>query len=460
MNPDLDQTIIAPATPPGEGGVGIVRLSGSLAEPTLLRFFSPSRLSSSSILKSHQLYHGHLRNSAGELVDEVLAVVMRAPRSFTKEDVAEIHCHGGKTVMQRILDLFLYSGSVRMARPGEFTLRAFLNGRIDLTQAEAVIELVRAKSEMACTVALRQLEGRLSQIIYHIRNELVELLALIEVHIDFPEEDIEWVDAHNFVARGQSVLNKLDELIATFDDGRVLREGLSVLILGRPNVGKSSLLNALLGEARAIVTDVPGTTRDTIEETLSLGGIPLRLVDTAGIRQTFDPVEAEGVRRARDKVSAADLVLFVIDGSVSPTDDDRLALSACEDSRLILVANKSDLPPVSLDKPFSSLMSVRVSTHTGAGLRDLERLIVSLFSSPLAGDDHESFVLSDRRHLDALLRARRALSCFYELVEEAVAPELLAVELRDALQHLGEITGETTPDDILDHIFARFCIGK
>jgi len=460
MNFDLKQTIIAPATPPGEGGVGIIRLSGPMAEPVLSRFFFPTRLSSTNVLTSHHLYHGFLRNSAGVLLDEVMAVIMRAPRSFTKEDVAEIHCHGGKLVMQRILDLFLESGSVRMARPGEFTLRAFLNGRLDLTQAEAVVEIIRAKSEVACNVALRQLEGRLSRVLYRFRDELAELLALVEVHIDFPEEDVEWFDVQKIVARAKNVIREIEGLISTFDDGRVVREGLSVLILGRPNVGKSSLLNALLGESRAIVTNVPGTTRDTIEECFSLAGIPLRLVDTAGIRHTSDPVELEGVRRAREKVASADLVLFVVDGSVSPSEDDRFAFAACEGSRLILVVNKSDLPPAPLESPFSSLSSVRVSTHTGTGLGALEQSIVSLFSSSLAAGDHESPMISDRRHLDALLRVRGALSRFCVAAEEVVSPEFLAIELRDALQSLGEITGETTPDDILDRIFSRFCIGK
>jgi tRNA modification GTPase len=346
MITDFQQTIIAPVTPPGEGGVGIIRLSGLLAEPALLRFFYPSRRAAT--LTSHRLYHGHLRSEAGELVDEVLAVVMRAPYSFTREDVAEIHCHGGPLVMQRILDLFLENGGVRLARPGEFTQRAFLNGRLDLTQAEAVIDVIRSRSDAARGVAMRQLEGRLSKAIHQIRSVLVDLLATVEAHIDFPEEDIELPDQQHLTAGGRNVLTSIDRLLATFEEGRVLREGLSVLILGRPNVGKSSLLNALLGEARAIVTDVPGTTRDTIEESFSLCGLPLRLVDTAGIRSTVDPVEAEGVRRAKQKVVSADLVLLVIDGSVSSGEEDLLALEACSNSRLLLVVNKSDLPPAPL----------------------------------------------------------------------------------------------------------------
>jgi tRNA modification GTPase len=458
MITDFHQTIIAPVTPPGEGGVGIIRLSGLLAEPALLRFFCPSRRAAT--LTSHRLYHGHLRSESGELVDEVMAVVMRAPYSFTREDVAEIHCHGGPLVMQHILDLFLESGGVRLARPGEFTQRAFLNGRLDLTQAEAVIDVIRSRSDAARGVAMRQLEGRLSKAIHQIRNVLVDLLATVEAHVDFPDEDIELPDQQILTAGGNDVLSSIDRLLATFEDGRVLREGLSVLILGRPNVGKSSLLNALLGEARAIVTDVPGTTRDTIEESFSLCGLPLRLVDTAGIRNTVDPVEAEGVRRARQKVGSADLVLLVIDGSVRTGEDDLLALEACSDSRLLLVVNKSDLLSAPLSKPFTTLPLVRVSTHTGEGLTGLTQRMAALFTAPASAEGRESILLSDRRHRDALLRSRQHLVRFCEEAPLATSPELLAIDLRDALQALGEITGETTPDEILERIFSRFCVGK
>jgi tRNA modification GTPase len=458
MIADSHQTIIAPATPPGEGGVGIIRLSGGLAEPALLRFFHPSRRPTS--LTSHHLYHGHLCSVAGELIDEVLAVVMRAPHSFTREDVVEIHCHGGPVVIQRILDLFLENGDVRLARPGEFTLRAFLNGRLDLTQAEAVIDVIRSRSEAACSVAMRQLDGRLSNAIHRFRGELTDLLAFVEAHIDFSEEDIDLPGQKRLVADGRDVLNRMDVLLATFEEGRALREGLSVLILGRPNVGKSSLLNALLGEARAIVTDVPGTTRDTIEESLSLGGLPLRLIDTAGIRDTVDPVEAEGVRRAQDKVASADLILLVVDGSVNVLDEDLLALRACKGSRLILVVSKQDLPAVPLSEPFALLPSVRLSTHTGEGLAELTLRITALFSTATSREGQESVLLSDRRHRDALLRARRSLGHFCSEAHAATPLEFLAIDLREALQALGEITGETTPDEILDRIFSRFCIGK
>jgi tRNA modification GTPase len=307
---------------------------------------------------------------------------------------------------------------------------------------------------------MRQLEGRLAHAIRQFRDELADLLAFVEVHIDFPEEDIELPARQRLSAVGSDVMNRIERLLATFEEGRALREGLAVLILGRPNVGKSSLLNALLGEARAIVTDVPGTTRDTIEETLSLGGLPLRLVDTAGIRYTTDPVEAEGVRRAQDKVGSADLVLLVIDGSVMAAEEDLLALAACQDARLLLVVNKGDLPAATLPEPFASLPHVRISTHTGGGLADLTERMAAFFTLPAAGEGRESVLLADRRHREALLRARQSLARFCAEAASDTSLEFLAIELREALEALGEITGEALPDEILERIFSRFCIGK
>jgi tRNA modification GTPase len=307
---------------------------------------------------------------------------------------------------------------------------------------------------------MRQLDGRLSHALHQFRGELADLLAFVEAHIDFPEEDIELPTQERLGTGGRDVLDRIDRLLATFEEGRALREGLEVLILGRPNVGKSSLLNALLGQARAIVTDVPGTTRDTIEESFSLGGFPLRLIDTAGIRDTVDPVEAEGVRRAQRKVASADLVLLVVDGSVNVTEEDLLALRACKDARLLLVVSKQDLPPVPLPETFSTLSSVRISTHTGEGLAELVQRITSLFSTATSREGRESLLLSDRRHRDALVRARRSLGHFCAEAKAGTSLEFLAIDLREALQALGEITGETTPDEILDHIFSRFCIGK
>jgi tRNA modification GTPase len=450
-------TIVAPATPPGEGGIGIIRLSGSESENLLRRFFIPSR--SVETLASHRLYHGRLVRGDGVLIDEVMAVVMRKPHSYTKEDVVEIQCHGGGLVLRRILQLFL-DGGARLARPGEFTLRAFLNGRIDLASAEAVIDVIRSRSDAACNIALGQLEGHLSRRVHEFREALIHLLAEVEADIDFPEEDLDISQREDLLERGRGVVEQMDALMATFESGRVLREGLSILIFGKPNVGKSSLMNSLLGEARTIVTDIPGTTRDVIEEKMVLNGIPLRLVDTAGVRETSDPIESEGVRRARGKIAAADLVLLVVDGSRPLDAEDQLALDFCRDGRLLLVVNKADLGRKALPPVFSELPAVAVSALSGDGLGELKERICSLFLEGGGADNRESLVLSDSRHWEAVFRARASLARFLDGAAEGLAPEFSALELRDALEALGEITGETTPGEVLEKIFSRFCVGK
>lgn len=450
-------TIAAPATPSGPGGIGIIRLSGPRAEAVLQGLFRPTR--PLQRLRSHQLYHGQMVDSRGEVIDEVLAVVMRAPHSYTREDVVEIHCHGGNVILRRILDQLLEVG-VRLANPGEFTQRAFLNGRLDLSEAEAVMDLIQSRSEGSRRVALEQMQGRLSRAIHGFQDQLADLLALVETYVDFPEEDIPLPQIESLGVQSAKLRQQIDALLRDFENGRILREGLSVLILGCPNVGKSSLLNALLGEARAIVTPLPGTTRDTIEEHLSLGGIPLRLVDTAGVRETSDLIEAEGVRRAREKITGADLILFVVDGSRGLTPDDRFALELCAGQRLLLVVNKSDLGVHPLGAELSALQRVEISAHTGEGLDALRQAIIGFFRAEDGHEGGDTPLLSDRRHREALFLARQALERFESAVAQNYSVEFLAVELREALQALGLITGETTPDDILERIFSRFCIGK
>ena len=451
-------TIIAPATPPGEGGVAVVRLSGPQAEELLRLCFRPS--SPSATFQSHRLYHGKIVHPAqGCPIDEVLCVLMKGPRSFTREDVVEIHCHGGPLLVRRIIDLMVDYGA-RMAGPGEFTLRAFLNGRLDLTRAEAVIDLISARSEAAGEIALRQLEGELGKSIYRLRDSVAELLASVESHIDFPEEDIEVDALSSLRGAGEDICSSMDRLIDTFQTGRTLREGLSLLLLGRPNVGKSSLLNALLGEARAIVTEIPGTTRDTLEEQLVLGGYPLRLIDTAGIRESIDPVEREGVRRAKDKIRQSDLVLLVIDGSTATSEEDLLAFEACRDVSTLVVFNKRDAGAILPDERLLALPHVCVSALTGEGMDELRRSVLGFFTCGKGEKILETAVLTDRRHREILLRAKEGMSRFLEALDHSLSPEFLAFELRGALDALGEITGETTPDEILDAIFSRFCIGK
>lgn len=455
--PPASDTIVAPATPPGEGGVGIVRLSGPRAEVLLATAFNGRTAPAAMV--SHHLYHGRLRRSDGTLVDEVLAVVMRAPHSYTGEDVVEVHCHGGSQILRCILDLFLAEGA-RLANPGEFTQRAFLNGRLDLAQAEAVAALIGARSERAARAALGQLEGRLSRQLHHFSSELRELLLLLEAHIDFPDDDLGALDQQAVSRRAEAVHAAMTALMMTFDAGRALREGVSVLILGRPNVGKSSLLNALLGETRAIVTEIPGTTRDTVEEQLVLDGLPLRLIDTAGVRDTIDPIEQEGVRRAREKASAADLVLLVVDGSQPLTAEDHMAMDLAPPDRTVLVRNKSDLPSVEELPGYPFPSQLAVSVRQGAGLADLRAAIVAHFCGGGGGDAADGVVLTERRHRDALGGTLIALDRFLAAQAAGEPFECLAFELREALAALGQITGETTPDAILEQIFSRFCIGK
>jgi tRNA modification GTPase len=363
-------------------------------------------------------------------------------------------------VKRSTLDLFLENGA-RIADPGEFTQRAFLNGRLDLAQAEAVIEIIRARSERANRLAVGQLGGRLSREIHGYADQIKGALVLLEAHIDFPDDEVGELDLPGLIAPLQRVASQMCALADSFDLGRVLREGISVLILGRPNVGKSSLMNAILGEARAIVTEVAGTTRDTLEEELVLAGFPVRLIDAAGVRDTVDPVELEGVRRARDKASLADLVLLVIDGSVPLNAEDLLALQLCRPDKTLVVVNKSDqAQQCDLSNLEGFNHRVAVSAKYNQGLDELGRAIVRHLTEDTARADDESVVITERRHRDALLCGLEALNRFFGAAASRAPNEFLAMELREALDSLGRITGATTPDEILEQIFSRFCIGK
>jgi tRNA modification GTPase len=451
-------TIVAPVTPPGEGGVGIVRLSG----PEAISLLSTSFRSKNKVsaLESHRLYYGQLVNSDDVRLDEVLAVVMRAPRSYTGEDVVEVHCHGGVQIMRSVLDLFLDAGA-RIAAPGEFTQRAFLNGRLDLSQAEAVVDVIKARSERAGQVALNQLEGHLSRRIHDYSARLKDGLAMLEAHIDFPDDEVGVLDLPTLVAPMKALVGEMNRLVESFDVGRVLRDGVNVLLLGRPNVGKSSLMNALLGESRAIVTDVAGTTRDTLEESLVLAGFPVRLIDAAGVRETSDPIEREGVRRASEKAEMADLVLLVLDGTSPLTIEDFLAFDLCEHDKTIVVVNKSDKPQVVDFKEFNKYPHcVAVSAKQSQGLDTLRDLVAQRLGRDNLSAAGEGVVVTERRHRDALVRAVASLKAVFDGVAVSAPLECLAMDLRESLDALGLITGETTPDEILDEIFGRFCIGK
>jgi tRNA modification GTPase len=450
-------TIAAISTPVGEGGIGIVRISGPASLQIARSIFNPK---SNGGLKSHRFSYGEVvQPETGNLVDEAMAVYMKGPNSYTREDVVEIQCHGGTLVVSRILSLVISQGA-RPAQPGEFTKRAFLNGRIDLVQAEAVMDVISSRTDASLALAQHQREGLLSRRISAVKEGIVYALAYVEALIDFPEDDVNVAVETDVLGKVSPALAELDALIAGFDEGRVLRDGVSVVIAGKPNVGKSSLLNTLLKEKRAIVTSVPGTTRDLIEEVVNINGLPVKLLDTAGIRESEDQVEQEGVRLSLDRIPKADLVLFVIDGSSPFGEDDAAILKAIGSKSCIVVRNKSDLP-LAVELPAECTAPVvAISTLSGKGVPSLRDAITNAFMHGHAIDGREFVALSKARHRDALLKARESLQSFVANLESGVNMELLPVDLRDALDAVGEVTGETTADDVLDRIFSSFCIGK
>lgn len=452
-----EDTIAAIATPPGEGGIGIVRISGTKALPIAAGMFRSSR--GRDVLASRQrVFHGHVLDASGEVLDEVLLHVMRGPHSYTGEDTAEINAHGGPGPLNAVLEEVLRRGA-RLAGPGEFTRRAFLNGRIDLIQAEAVIDQIRARTREGLRAAQSAAGGALSRRIADLKTILTGVLARIEAAVDFPEEDLPVLVTAELLGRLRAAHGEMSSLLATADAGRVQREGARVAIAGRPNAGKSRLFNALLRDTRAIVSAQPGTTRDRIEEFAAIGGIPVLLVDTAGLRESEDEVEQIGVNLAREAVETAQLTLHVLDSSTAVTDEDRavaerLSATGCA---VIRVWNKVDLcaPPTVLGLP-PCAEEVRVSALRGDGLEDLEGAMQRVL---LGGAGAASGAMLTRLHQKDSLR-RAAESVARVLAAAGASPELLALDLQEALQALGEITGETTPDDILEQIFSAFCIGK
>jgi tRNA modification GTPase len=464
-----DDTIAAIATPPGEGGIGTVRLSGPEALPILRRIFvrpGGRRLNPQRPPAGHKLLYGHVQDAGGERVDEVLAAYMPAPHSYTREDVVEIDCHGGPVATGRILGLTLRYGA-RLAEPGEFTLRAFLHGRLDLAQAEAVLDVIRARTGAGLRAAVDQLGGHLSGRVRGVRERLLRALAQMEAEIDFPEDDVPPSDVSPLLVAG---LEEIRALAAGAETGLILRQGVRTALVGRPNVGKSSLLNALLRAERAIVTPIPGTTRDTLEETANLGGLPFVLVDTAGITETPDIVEQLGVARSRTAARGADLVLLVLDAGqpLTPADeaimDELLAADeAAILERLVVVRNKSDLPPVleeaTVARRLPGVPQVPASALAPDGTQALE---AALTARVLHGQSARSDVplVTSVRHRDALLRAADHVASALESAARGTPAAFVAVDLHGALNALGEITGETVGEDLLDMIFREFCIGK
>lgn len=453
----IEDTIAAIATPVGCGGIGIIRVSGSGASNIAERVFIKQ---GNGGLDSHRFYYGRIVDPIdGSLIDEAMAVLMLAPRSYTREDVLELHCHGGYLIVQRVLDACLHAGA-RLSETGEFTRRAFLNGRIDLCQAESIIDLINSRTEMSLAFAQSQREGALSARLNEIAGSLKNALALIEAFIDFPEEDLDKTVLEQLEGLIKSSHDGLVSLLKSFEHGKVIRDGISVLLAGKPNVGKSSLLNALMLEQRAIVSHIPGTTRDVIEEIINIDGLPVRIIDSAGIRHSHDEIEQEGIRRSLEKLALADLVLFMVDGSQALDSLDCELMSAISGKRFITVINKCDLPPVLDEKELpGGVQLVHISSKNGNGVNQLRSAIFNSFvAEQVTSQDH--IALTTVRHRDIVARAIEALDRFCRQMQAAASGELLALDLRDCLAAIGEITGETTPDAILDLIFSSFCIGK
>jgi tRNA modification GTPase len=450
-------TIAAISTPVGEGGIGIIRVSGPDSLPIARSIF---RAKSNGGLKSHRFSYGAVVHpETGDLLDEAMLVYMKGPNSYTREDVVEIQCHGGTLVVSRVLSLVVGAGA-RLAQPGEFTKRAFLNGRIDLVQAEAIMDVISSRTEAALALAQHQREGLLSKRIAAVQEGILYALAYVEALIDFPEEELDVAVERDVLGRVKPALAELQSLIDGFEEGKVLRDGVSVVIAGKPNVGKSSLLNTLLKEKRAIVTSVPGTTRDVIEEIVNINGLPVKLLDTAGIRHSEDQVEQEGVRLSLERIPKADLVLFVVDASTAFAAEDQTILEAIGSKSVIVVRNKSDLPSCCVLPEGFLAKTVAISTVTGSGIADLRDAIHADFIHGKAIDGREFVAVSHARHRDALLKSKSALMRFVENLKAGVNMELLPIDLRDALDAVGEVTGATTADDVLDRIFSSFCIGK
>ncbi|BDG49247.1 MULTISPECIES: tRNA uridine-5-carboxymethylaminomethyl(34) synthesis GTPase MnmE [Parageobacillus] len=457
-------TIAAISTPMGEGAIAIVRLSGDEAIDIADRIFKSPSGKRLKDVPSHTIHYGHIVDpKSGQTVEEVMVSVMRAPKTFTREDVVEINCHGGLVSVNRVLQLVLTNGA-RLAEPGEFTKRAFLNGRIDLSQAEAVIDLIRAKTDRAMNVALQQMEGRLSKRIRELRQTILETLAHVEVNIDYPEyDDVEEMTPHLLMEKAQYVREQIEKLLQTAQQGKILREGLATVIIGRPNVGKSSLLNALVHENKAIVTDIPGTTRDVIEEYVNVRGVPLRLIDTAGIRETEDIVERIGVERSRQMLKEADLILLVLNYHEPLTEEDEELFEMVKGMDFIVIVNKTDLPQnIDMDR-VKQLAGGRPIITTSLlhekGIEDLETAISDMFFSGAVEAGDLTYV-SNSRHIALLQQAKKAIEDAISGIESGMPVDLVQIDLTRAWELLGEIIGDTVHESLIDQLFSQFCLGK
>lgn len=456
-------TIAAISTPPGEGGIGIVRISGDEALDIADRVYQLGKKTLKN-QKTHTIHYGHIVNpKTEEQIDEVMVTIMKAPKTYTREDIVEINTHGGVLAVNQVLQTVLHNGA-RLAEPGEFTKRAFLNGRIDLSQAEAVMDVIRAKTDKAMHMAVTQLDGNLSRLIRNLRQEILNTLAQVEVNIDYPEyDDVEEMTSQLLVEKAKQVKEQVKELLETASQGKILREGLATAIIGRPNVGKSSLLNVLIKEEKAIVTEIAGTTRDVVEEYVSVKGVPLRLIDTAGIRETEDIVERIGVERSRKALAEADLILLVFNQNESLTEEDKLLIQATDEHHRIIILNKMDLENHLDLEELKQLVNpesiVPTSIVTQDGLNDLEAKIADLFFSGKTGERDATYV-SNIRHIALLNEAVDAFDDVIEGIETGMPVDLVQIDMTRAWDLLGEITGDSVQDELITQLFSQFCLGK
>ncbi|KRN26677.1 tRNA uridine-5-carboxymethylaminomethyl(34) synthesis GTPase MnmE [Liquorilactobacillus mali] len=454
-------TIAAISTPPGEGAISIVRLSGDEALQIAKNVFSGKDLTK---VKSHTINYGHIINPrTKQEIDEVMVSVMKAPKTFTREDVVEINCHGGIVATNEILQLLLSNGA-RLAEPGEFTKRAFLHGRIDLSQAEAVMDLIRAKTDKSMKVALNQLDGNLSHLIRNLRQDILDVLAQVEVNIDYPEyDDVEEMTTKLLKEKAQDTKIRIEQLLQTAKQGKVLREGLATAIIGKPNVGKSSLLNHLLHEDKAIVTDVAGTTRDVIEEYVNVRGVPLKLVDTAGIRETSDKVEKIGVERSKKAIEQADLVMLVLNQSEPLTTEDQQLIKLTENKKRIVLLNKVDLPSkidfTQLTEKIGKDELLSVSVLKNEGIDKLEEKIAKLFFGGIE-NSQTTIMVTNARHIGLLNQAKDSLDAVLRGIEANMPVDLIQIDMTNCWDLLGEITGDSYQDELLTQLFSQFCLGK
>lgn len=461
-NTAFEDTIAAISTPFGNGGISIIRISGEKTFKIVDKIFKPAKLSYKGI-KSYTMKYGHIIDPIkGERIDEVLVSFFIKPNTYTREDVAEINCHGGIVIAKEVMETVINCGA-RLADPGEFTMRAFLNGRVDLSQAEAVIDLINSKTTTARKASLRQLEGKLSGKIKSIREELIDIITDIEAVIDFPEYDIEEISRKKMEGKINFCINEIEKLSKTYFQGKILREGIEVAIIGRPNVGKSSLLNALARKEKAIITDIPGTTRDVIEEYMEIGGAAVKILDTAGLRETTDKIEKAGIQRSKKAIENADVVLFIFDGSEEIKKEDIKILEIVKGKKVIAVINKSDLerklPEEEIKRLLPEREIINISALDEKGLEDIEEAIKRMIVGNEVNYDNE-ILITNLRHKKLTDDAKKSLEEAVKLILKGTPVDIISVVISEAANKIGEITGDTVGEEVIKNIFSKFCIGK